>query len=77
MKGHIPKHTGLAESYRARAEEIRPQAEAELRMLQKPGEIDLSKSRTPGQPLPVTPQGSIAPKSKLSDDDLINKYLPK
>jgi len=51
----------LAESYRARAEEIRPQAEAELRMLQKPGEVDLSKPRVQGEPVPVTPQSSIAP----------------
>lgn len=53
----------LAESYRARAEEIRPQAEAELRMLQKPGEVDLGKPRVAGAPVPVTPQGSIAPNS--------------
>jgi hypothetical protein len=53
----------LAESYLARAEEIRPQAEAELRMLQKPGEVDLSKPRVPGKPVPVTPQSSIAPNS--------------
>ena len=57
----------LAASYKARAEAIRPQAEAELRMLQKPGDIDLSKPRTPGQPLPTVPQSSIAPGGQKPD----------
>lgn len=50
----------LAESYEARAEAIRPQAEAELRMLQQPGQVDLAA--TGG--IAVTPQGSIAPQNK-------------
>lgn len=47
----------LAESYEARANAIRPQAEAELRMLQQPGQVDVPAVAN----LPATPQGSIAP----------------
>ena len=50
----------LAESYEARAESIRPQAEAELRMLQQPGQVDLAATGD----IAVTPQGSIAPPKK-------------
>jgi len=50
----------LAESYEARAESIRPQAEAELRMLQQPGQVDLAATGD----IAVTPQGSIAPQNK-------------
>lgn len=57
----------LAESYLARAEDLRPQAEAELRMLQKPGDVDLSQKREPGQPIPTVPKGSIAPNTAKPD----------
>jgi hypothetical protein len=60
----------LAQSYLARADDLRPQAEAELRMLQKPGEVDLSQQRVPGQPIPTTPRESIAPAGAKKPDPL-------
>jgi len=50
----------LADSYKARADAIRPQAEQELKMIPAPGAVDVGAATG----MATTPQGSIAPKGK-------------